>query len=320
MRAAWGKRAGAAVLTAAMVPALAGMGAGVAGAWGPGSAKNPPKGFKSEKVDGAGMPAVTVRSWASTTTDPAKAPTVVLLDGLRATQDVSGWERDSNVAFLSQKGVNVVMPVGGTASFYTNWANTSKHGNGTYKATWGNFLASSLPNYIKSRGFSSNLSLVGISMGGGAALINAANNPGVYKRAAALSGFLNTSAPGMPVAVGVAMLDAGGYNVLDMWGGPFDANWAKNDPTVQVGRLKGTKLWITASTGEPGKYTPNPSPADIVQGVPLEILAKSQSEAFKAAADKAGVTAHYDFSSVGTHTWGYWSDQVWQMQRTGWFN
>ena len=54
------------------------------------------------------------------------------------------------------------MPVGGTASFYTNWANTSKHGNGTYKATWGNFLASSLPNYIKSRGFSSNLSLVGI--------------------------------------------------------------------------------------------------------------------------------------------------------------
>ena len=32
MRAAWGKRAGAAVLTAAMVPALAGMGAGVAGA------------------------------------------------------------------------------------------------------------------------------------------------------------------------------------------------------------------------------------------------------------------------------------------------
>ena len=172
MRAAWGKRAGAAVLTAAMVPALAGMGAGVAGAWGPGSAKNPPKGFKSEKVDGAGMPAVTVRSWASTTTDPAKAPTVVLLDGLRATQDVSGWERDSNVAFLSQKGINVVTPVGGTSSWYTDWQGPSSTNRQAYRYTWASFLKNSLPQYIRSLGFSDNVSLVGLSMSGSAAIIN----------------------------------------------------------------------------------------------------------------------------------------------------
>jgi diacylglycerol O-acyltransferase/trehalose O-mycolyltransferase len=317
MQAAWGKRAGLAVLTAALVPAL--VGTATANAWGPGSAKNPPKGFRSEKVDGGGMPDVLVRSWASTTTDPRKAPTVVLLDGLRATWDISGWEQQTNVAFLSQKGINVVMPVGGTASFYTNWVGESTNPNGTYKPTWGNFLASSLPAYLSKIGFSNNVSLVGISMGGSAALINAEENRGVYKRAASLSGFLNISAPGMPIAVGIAMLDAGGYNALNMWGGPFDANWGKNDPTVQVGTFKGMPLWITASNGEPGKYTPNPSPADIVQGVPLEILSKSQSEAFKAAADKAGISAHYDFSVQGTHTWGYWQDQVWQMQRTGWF-
>ena len=158
-------------------------------------------------------------------------------------------------------------------------------------------------------------------LNGTPAIINTVESNGYYKRAASLSGLNNISAPGVPIAVGIASLDSGGYNAgLDMWGGPFDSRWAKNDPTVQVNRLKNIPLWISAGNGVFGKYTPNPSPADIVQGVPLEILAKSQSEAFKAAADKAGVSAHYDFSSVGTHTWGYWSDQVWQMQLTGWFN
>ncbi len=318
----WGKRAGTAVLAAAMIPALAGVtgAVGAANAWGPGSAKNPPKGFKSQRIDGAGMPPVLVRTWASTTTPPSKAPTVVFLDGLRATWDVSGWEQQTNVAFLSQHGVNVVMPVGGTSSFYTNWQNPTHNQNGTYRYTWGTWLATSLPAYINKLGFSNNVSLVGISMGGSAALINAVENRNFYRRAASLSGFLNLSSPGMPIAVGIAQEDSGGYSALDMWGGPLDSRWALNDPTVQVNKFAGMPLWISAGSGQPGKYTPNPSAADIIQGVPLEMLSKSQTEAFQSAAQKAGLTdIHFDFPPQGTHTWGYWQDQVWQMQRTGWF-
>ncbi|MCS3781537.1 alpha/beta hydrolase [Tsukamurella ocularis] len=322
MRNGWAKKATAAAVTVAAIPALTIAGTGAANAWGPGSAKNPPKGFKQAFVNGAGMPNVKVRSWASTTTDPKKAPTVVLLDGLRATWDVSGWERDSNVAFLSQKGINVVTPVGGTSSWYTDWQGPSSTNRQAYRYTWASFLKNSLPQYIRSLGFSDNVSLVGLSMSGSAAIINTLESNGYYKRAASLSGLNNISAPGVPIAVGIASLDSGGYNAgLDMWGGPFDSRWAKNDPTVQVNRLKNIPLWISAGNGVFGKYTPNPGPADVIQGVPLEWLALSQSRSFQGAAQRAGLNkVHYDFPAAGTHTWGYWQDQVWQMQRTGWFS
>ncbi|MDF0530775.1 alpha/beta hydrolase family protein [Tsukamurella sp. 8F] len=324
LRKGWAKRAAAAAVAIAAIPSLAGVTGqiGAANAWGPGGDKKPPKGFKQAFVNGAGMPNVKVRTWPSTTTAPSKAPTVVFLDGLRATWDVSGWERDSNVAFLSQKGINVVMPVGGTSSWFTDWQNKSSTNNQQYRYTWGTFLKNSLPAYIKSIGLnSSNVSLVGLSMSGSAAMINALNSGGFYKRAASLSGMDNLSAPGMPVAVGIASLDSGGYNAgLDMWGGPFDSRWALNDPTVQVNRFKGIPLWISAGNGVFGKYTPHPTAADVVQGVPLEVLALSQARAFQSAAQKAGLSnVHYDFPPAGTHTWGYWQDQVWQMQRTGWF-
>ncbi|GAA4386203.1 alpha/beta hydrolase [Tsukamurella soli] len=321
--ASWGRRAVAAAVAVATIPALAGLtgSLGAANAWGPGTAKHPPRGFKQAFVNGAGMPNVKVRTWASTTTPPSKAPTVVFLDGLRATWDVSGWEQQTNVAFLSQHGVNVVMPVGGTSSWFTDWQSPSSTNHQPYRYTWGTFLKTSLPAYIRSLGFSNNVSLVGLSMSGSAALINTLNSGGYYKRAASLSGMDNLSAPGMPIAVGIASLDSGGYNAgLDMWGGPFDSRWALNDPTVQVARFRNIPVWIGAGNGTFGKYTPHPTAADFVQGVPLEMLALSQARSFQAAAQRAGLTkVHYDFPPTGTHTWGYWQDQVWSMQRTGWF-
>ncbi len=321
----WGKRVAAAAVAVAMIPSLAGVTGqlGAANAWGPGSDKHPPKGFKQAFVNGDGMPNVKVRSWASTTTPPSKAPTVVFLDGLRATWTTSGWEQQTNVAFLSQHGVNVVMPVGGTASWFTDWQSPSSTNHQPYRYTWGTFLKTSLPAYIGSIGLNThNVSLVGLSMAGSAAMINALNSGGFYKRAASLSGMDNLSAPGMPIAVGIASLDAGGYNAgLDMWGGPFDSRWALNDPTVQVARFRGIPLWISAGNGVFGKYTPHPTIVDAVTGVPLEVLALSQARAFQSAAQRVGLSkVVYDFPAAGTHTWGYWQDQVWAMQRANWFN
>ena len=65
----------------------------------------------------------------------------------------------------------------------------------------------------------------------------------------------------MQQAIRVAMLDAGSYNVDNMWGPPWDGAWKRNDPIKQVGKIvaNGTRLWIYCA---PGGSTPLDEGAD----------------------------------------------------------
>ena len=97
---------------------------------------------------------------------------VYLLDGLRARDDNSGWDIETN-AFekFYQSGVSVVMPVGGMSSFYTDWSSPAV-GNGTTQTyNWETFLTSELPNYLAANNSvkSTGNAAVGLSMAGGAA-------------------------------------------------------------------------------------------------------------------------------------------------------
>ncbi len=49
------------------------------------------------------------------------------------------------------------------------------------------------------------------------------------------------------------MMWNGGFSREAMWGPPGDPAWARNDPTVQAGRLaaNGTRLWIYCGNGTP---------------------------------------------------------------------
>ena len=89
-----------------------------------------PAGKSEWWIDACGMPTngafgnksmnpgrVKVRSWFK----PGNTRTVILLDGMRAQYDFSGWEINTNVQELVNRGVNVVEPIGGPASFYTDW-------------------------------------------------------------------------------------------------------------------------------------------------------------------------------------------------------
>ena len=46
---------------------------------------------------------------------------MIALDGLRATGGMSGWRRQTNISGPRFARVNVVQPIGGLASFYTDW-------------------------------------------------------------------------------------------------------------------------------------------------------------------------------------------------------
>ena len=74
---------------------------------------------------------------------------VVVLDGLRARDDNSGWDIEAP-AFENyyQSGLSVVMPVGGMSSFYTNWPQPVVGNGTTYNYQWETFLTSELPAYL----------------------------------------------------------------------------------------------------------------------------------------------------------------------------
>jgi diacylglycerol O-acyltransferase/trehalose O-mycolyltransferase len=246
---------------------------------------------------------------------PMSSKAVYLLDGLRAQDDFNGW--DINTAafeWFYQSGIAVVMPVGGQSSFYTDWYSPSNRNNQTYTYKWETFLTSELPSWLAANKQVSRTGngIVGLSMAGGAGIILSAYHPSEFTYAASLSGFLNPSTLFMKQAIRLAMIDAGGYNVDNMWGLPWDDAWKRNDPVEQVKRIvaNGTRLWVYCAPGG--------GPLD--EGVPedqrfnadsLESLAIGSNKRFQEKYTKAGGNnATFVFPSEGNHSWAYWGAQL----------
>jgi diacylglycerol O-acyltransferase/trehalose O-mycolyltransferase len=316
-------------VTASVAAVALSLGIGVASGTGTASALQLSTWF----VPSCGMPSmsggpagtVKVRVWSR----PGNAKTVVLLDGLRATNDMSGWEHNTNVGLLADHGVNVVEPVGGLASFYTDWDAPSNLNNQRYRYMWNCVITRSLVNTMDAmglRGPSGHYAIMGISMGGNAAMVIAANNPRDFDRAGSMSGFLNLSAPGMREAIRIALLDAGieagvgPFNSDSMWGPPWSTRWLDNDPFVQINKFRGKKVFIGAGSGVPGQYdNVIANPMLLLQGVPLEVLSLAQTRVFQAQAAINRVPVMTDFPPTGTHSWPYWQKMMWDALAWGFF-
>ena len=249
---------------------------------------------------------------------PAKA--VYLLDGMRARDDYNGWDIETQAfEWFFDSGVATVMPVGGQSSFYTDWYSPSNFNNQPYTYKWETFLTSELPSWLATNKQVSPTGngVVGLSMSGGPALILSAYHPAQFRYAASLSGFLNPSALFMQQAIRVAMLDAGGYNVDNMWGAPWDNAWKRNDPIRQVSRIvaNGTRLWIYCAPGGTTPLDVNADPNQSFSANSLESMALKSNLDFQTAYVKAGGNsdasqATFEFPPAGNHAWPYWGAQL----------
>nr|WP_228817206.1 alpha/beta hydrolase family protein [Nocardia transvalensis] len=268
-----------------------------------------------------------------------------VLDGMRATEDISGWEHETNVAeVLASWNINAVMPIGGESSFYADWNAPSSYfgigptgfgsvsGSGatetflggpgkSYRYDWETFLTVQLRDALRDRlGFRVDRNGVfGLSMGGSAALTLAAYHPDQFSFAGSFSGYLNISAPGMREAIRAAMVDAGGYNV-DSMAPPWGPQWLRMDPFVFAPRLiaNNTRLWIAAGSGVPAPEDlglPPLAAADhIIRGAPLEALALANTRAFQVRMMTLGAqNAVYSFPAVGVHDWFNWQAEAYRM-------
>ena len=245
---------------------------------------------------------------------PTKA--VYLLDGLRAQDDYSGWDINTPAfEWFYGSGVSAVMPVGGQSSFYSDWYKPSSFNKQPYTYNWETFLTSELPHWLAANKTVSTTGngVVGLSMSGGAALILSAYHPQQFIYAASLSGFLNPSALVMQQAIRVAMLDAGGYNVDDMWGAPWDSAWTRNDPVKQAATIarNGTRLWIYCAPGGQTDLDQGADPNLSFSANSLESLAIKSNKDFQAAYVQAGgANATFNFPPSGNHSWPYWGAQL----------
>lgn len=245
------------------------------------------------------------------------APALYLLDSMEAGDDANGW--DINTAafdWYRDSGISVVMPVGGKSSFYSDWYGPASGNNGTQTYKWETFLTQELPAYLATerKVRTTGNAIVGFSMGGSSALVLAAYHPQQFIYAGSISGFLNLSAD--PGQVGIAMMWNGGFSREAMWGPPGDPAWARNDPTVQAGRLaaNGTRLWIYCGNGtltDPALASPD---APIGGLGFLEGMAVDSNRAFADAYVAAGGNnATFNFPA-GIHSWGYAGQQLQQMK------
>lgn len=240
---------------------------------------------------------------------------VYLLDGLRARDDLNGWDIETQAfEWYYQSGLSIVMPVGGMSSFYTDWYAPAVGNGGTWTYKWETFLTQELPAWLASnRGISpSGNAVVGLSMGGNAALTLAEWHPQNFIYAGSLSGFLNLSDGMWPGLVGLAMRDSGGFDPGPMWGPPGDPAWARNDPTINVQRLvaNNTRIWVYCGNGTPTELGGADLPAQF-----LENLTRASNIAFQDRYLAAGgQNGTFNFPPSGTHSWGYWGAQLQAMK------
>ncbi|MFT4042508.1 MAG: alpha/beta hydrolase family protein [Gordonia sp. (in: high G+C Gram-positive bacteria)] len=297
-------------------------GAGNAFGWGPPAKRI--KGFINEQIDNYGMDhRVSVRAWPSQTTPPAQAPTVIFLDGLRATNDYNGWERQTNVSYLALHGYNVVMPIGGQSSFYADWNDPSWTARQVHPYRWESVLTGSLPKFLDKYNFN-NRTLVGLSMSASQAVIIANEHRDLYQRVVSMSGFMNLLASGMQTMMRLAAWDSGHYNLNAMWGWFPNLQAFSKSPAQQLLSMKGLHLWMYAGTGIWGDRQPaGANKVDFVitgmNSTAIETVSGEQSRTFALAAPAFGVKLRTDFPLTGTHSWGYWQRAIWHIYRAGWF-
>jgi diacylglycerol O-acyltransferase / trehalose O-mycolyltransferase len=242
---------------------------------------------------------------------------VYLLDSMEAGDDFNGW--DINTAafdWYNGSGLSLAMPVGGKASFYSDWYGPAVGNGGTHTYKWETFLTQELPEWLaanKSVAPGGN-AVVGFSMGGSSALVLAAYHPDRFIYAGSLSGFLNLSED--PGQVGIAMMWNGGFSREAMWGPPGDPAWARNDPTLQAGRLaaNGTRLWVYCGNGtptDPALASPNAPIGGLgfLEGMAIDSN-RAFADAYVAAGGNNGV---FNFPD-GIHSWGYAGQQLQQMK------
>lgn len=243
-------------------------------------------------------------------------PTLYLLDGVGAGDETdyreSTWTQETDIEqFVADKNVNVVLPVGGTGSYYTDWQQPDPV-LGVNK--WETFLTEELPPIIDAQfGGNGTNAVAGLSMGATAAMLLITRNPDLYEGVAALSGCLDTQQDTTRNSVRGTVAYKGG-NPDNMWGPPDDPDWVAHDPYVHADQLRGKDIFISTGNGVLGPYDVDAGLDVLTAGVPLEVGSFVCTINYDRRLRELNIPATVVYRPWGTHSWEYWQDDI----KTAW--
>lgn len=238
-------------------------------------------------------------------------PTVYMLDGRSAEPDTNNWiELGKADRFFEDKDVNVVLTVGGPASFYTDWQRPDPV-LGTNQ--WETFLTRELPPLIDAE-FDGNgrNAIMGVSMGAEAAMMLSFRRPELYRAVAAHSGCFSTGTD-MGQAQARAVVATYQGEPDNMFGDENDPDWLAHDVLLHAEALRGKAIYLSVGSGLPGKYDAPGNPdlvSTIAFGGPLEAATNACTRRLVDRFTSLRIPVTANFRATGTHSWPYWGDEL----------
>ncbi|WP_258557591.1 alpha/beta hydrolase family protein [Rhodococcus sp. AG1013] len=236
-----------------------------------------------------------------------------LLDGNSGQVESSNWldrTRGNAEDFFADKNVNVVLPVGGTGTLFTDWTQDHpKFG----RTQWETFLSKELPPLIDAQLDTNGRNVIGgISSGAQGAVMLAAREPQVYDGVVGYSGCYVTDGP-----VGRALTDLvvlnGMANSEMMWGPEGNDVWREHDLFRNASALAGKKVYLSSGNGLPGPHESLDQQGiqdRVVVGGLLEAGSNLCTDQLAQALRDAGADVTRSAQPVGVHAWPYWRDEL----------
>ncbi len=247
------------------------------------------------------------------------APTLYLLNGAGGGEDTATWGAKTDyVNYFADKQVNVVTPIGGAFSYYTDWRRDDPV---LGRNKWQTFLTKELPPLVDKQFNTTKVNAIaGISMAGTSVMNLAVAAPKLYRAVAAFSGCARTSDALGQAYIRMVVADRGRGDINNMWGPPGSADWVANDPFLNAGRLRGMKVYMTAGSGLPGPNDTLAAPLvggdaltlanQVLLGGGIEFAVNMCTREITQKFKSVGVPAKVTFRPTGTHSWAYWETDL----------
>ncbi|MEU6582565.1 alpha/beta hydrolase family protein [Nocardia sp. NPDC046763] len=256
------------------------------------------------------------------------APNLYMLNGLDGGLGTASWNAQTNaLGFLADKQVNVIQPIGGRGSYYTDWIKDDPQ---LGRNKWTTFFTQELPPLLDAALGSTGLNaLAGLSTSGTSVLQLAEAQPGLWKSVAAYSGCAQIADPMGKQFLKFAVETWAGGKTENMYGPDDSPLWAANDPVINAEKLRGTQLYISSGSGIPlmkdvefyTKSAPGPQgDINLALGMIIEGGVNACTHNLKDKLDSISIPATYQFDPVGTHYWPYWETALhdsWPLLASG---
>jgi len=249
------------------------------------------------------------------------APTFYLLPGIDGGDNLDpgasfapgakSWFGMTDIqGFFANKYVNIVSPLGGQFSWYTDWINDPSKQYQTY-------MTRELPPLINAAYNTNGVNAVGgLSSTGGTAIDYAVQAPGVFRAVGSYSGFPSVSDPQAAQQVALT-LGSGGASAENMWGPMGGPLWVAHDPSKNADKLRGVAVYAAAASGGVGdvdRLPPGFGPN--ITGGFIEGIVADSTKRFVDAAVAAGVPVTYVVRPQGSHTWGLFESEMQESWNT----